>query len=70
MAPDRWVILDDQDSDITYVGNWFRDSGSKDNIGNFGPPYLHTLHGTSADGSVTFKFNGMCPRSCFLSLGL
>jgi hypothetical protein len=59
MASDRWVVVDDTDPSIVYSGPWFLDSsGSQDNVGNFGPPYLETLHGTSADGSVSFEFNG------------
>lgn len=58
MAPDRWVVLNDDNPAITYMGSWFQDTGSKDNVGNFGPPYQHTLHGTSIAGSVLFEFNG------------
>ncbi|KAF9439548.1 hypothetical protein P691DRAFT_690435 [Macrolepiota fuliginosa MF-IS2] len=59
MAPDRWVVLDDTDIAIKYTGDWFLDTTtSKDTIGNFGLPYLHTLHGTSTNGSISAEFNG------------
>lgn len=58
MAPDRWVVLDDTSPDIKYNGSWFSDFGSQDQIGNYGPPYLYTLHGTTVDGTVEFEFNG------------
>ncbi|KAF9440560.1 hypothetical protein P691DRAFT_608922, partial [Macrolepiota fuliginosa MF-IS2] len=56
----RWVVLDDTDIAIKYTGSWFLlYTTSEDAIGNFGPPYLHTLHGTSTNGSISAKFNGM-----------
>ncbi|KAF5344753.1 hypothetical protein D9756_011073 [Leucocoprinus leucothites] len=59
MAPDRWVVIDDADPGLDYSGTWFSDTtGSQDNVGNFGPPYLDTLHGIRADGSVSLQFNG------------
>lgn len=59
MAPDRWVALDGNDSSIIYIGTWFPDFGSKEFVGNYGPPYLHTLHGTSTNGTVSLEFNGV-----------
>ncbi|KAF8912162.1 hypothetical protein CPB84DRAFT_1742776 [Gymnopilus junonius] len=41
----RSVLVDDTDSGIQYIGSWFADTGTLDNIGNFGPPYKSTLHG-------------------------
>ncbi|KAF9447284.1 hypothetical protein P691DRAFT_731767 [Macrolepiota fuliginosa MF-IS2] len=58
MAPDRWVVTDDNDTDITYTGPWFKDAGTKGNVGNFGPPYLNTLHGISSNGVASFVFSG------------
>ncbi|KAJ3567290.1 hypothetical protein NP233_g6454 [Leucocoprinus birnbaumii] len=60
MAPDRWVVVDDADVEggITYNGNWFSDTGSQNNVGNFGPPYLGTLHGITTNGFLSFPFSG------------
>ncbi|KAF5345408.1 hypothetical protein D9756_010993 [Leucocoprinus leucothites] len=56
---DRWVVIDDTDPGLDYGGPWFSDTtGSQDNLGSRGPPYLETLHGIRADGSVSFQFNG------------
>ncbi|KAF5344751.1 hypothetical protein D9756_011075 [Leucocoprinus leucothites] len=55
----RWVVVDDIDPKISYSGAWLPDNnGSGANPGNFGPPYLGTLHGISTNGSVSFPFNG------------
>ncbi|KIM39555.1 hypothetical protein M413DRAFT_12137 [Hebeloma cylindrosporum] len=55
----RWVLVDDSDSGISYIGaGWFPDKGSLDSLGNFGPPYLSTLHGTQSDGSFSYTFTG------------
>ena len=60
----RLVVVDDTDSSIQYTGNWFADtSGSQDNVGNYGPAYQSTLHGTKDDASLSFSFTGQ-----FLSL--
>ncbi|KAJ3567289.1 hypothetical protein NP233_g6455 [Leucocoprinus birnbaumii] len=59
MASSRRVVVDDTDDSIVYIGAWFLDaSGSQDNVGNFGPPYMGTLHGISTIGSVLFNFSG------------
>jgi hypothetical protein len=56
---ERKVVVDDTDPSISYVGSWFSDnSGSWDNAGILGAPWLETLHFTSANGSVSFEFNG------------
>jgi len=55
---DRWVLADDMDSSISYVGPWFTDTGSLDGLGDNGPPYLSTLHGVNSPGSLTYNFNG------------
>ncbi|KAF9458802.1 hypothetical protein BDZ94DRAFT_1312913 [Collybia nuda] len=56
----RRIVVDDLDSgQIQYVWpGWFRDYGSHDNDGTWGPPYQHTLYGTKVNGNLTFKFNG------------
>ena len=55
----RWVLVDDSDSGISYDGaGWFQDKGSLDGLGNFGPPYLSTLHGTQSAGSFSYTFTG------------
>ena len=57
-ADPRWIIVDDVDSQIQYTGPWFADQGSEDSVGNFGPPYLSTMHGTNSNASLSFAFNG------------
>jgi hypothetical protein len=55
----RKVVIDDQDSNtIQYSGQWFTTTSAEDNVGNFGPPYLRTLHGTKHDANVSFEFDG------------
>ncbi|KAG5638613.1 hypothetical protein H0H81_011503 [Sphagnurus paluster] len=55
----RKIVVDDTDSRILYSGQgWFQDQGSEDNVGNFGPTYLRTSHGTKANGSASFAFEG------------
>ncbi|KAF4617200.1 hypothetical protein D9613_005641 [Agrocybe pediades] len=55
----RQVVVDDNDPGIQYVGPWFLDtSGSQDTVGNFGPPYLETLHGTKSSASLSYSFTG------------
>jgi len=59
MAPPiRWVVVDDTTPDIVYNGSWVADVGSLNNIGNFGPPYLNTLHGTNSSVNLSFNFSG------------
>lgn len=59
-APARWVIVDDADTSISYTGSWFSENGGgQHKIGNFGTPYLETLHGISEDGSISLEFNGV-----------
>jgi hypothetical protein len=51
--------VDDVDSQIQYTGPWFPDQGgSQDSVGNFGPPYQNTLHGTNSSASLSFPFHG------------
>jgi hypothetical protein len=55
----RSIVYDDQDTDIIqYSGQWYPHTSAEDNAGNFGPPYLRTLHGTNHDASVSFEFDG------------
>ncbi|RDB27359.1 hypothetical protein Hypma_004464 [Hypsizygus marmoreus] len=55
----RRIVIDDSDSGIRYSGQgWFQDSGSQDKFGNFGPTYQHTSHGTNANDSFSFSFEG------------
>ncbi|KAF8912163.1 hypothetical protein CPB84DRAFT_1841850 [Gymnopilus junonius] len=54
----RSVFVDDTDSGIQYIGSWFADTGTQNNLGNFGPPYKSTLHGIKSDGSFSYNFQG------------
>ena len=54
----QWIIVDDVDSQIQYTGPWFADQGSRDSVGNFGPAYQSTMHGTTSNASLSFTFNG------------
>ncbi|XP_006455774.1 hypothetical protein AGABI2DRAFT_210331 [Agaricus bisporus var. bisporus H97] len=54
----RKVVYDDQDPIIQYSGEWFEKFGALEGLGNFGSPYLYTLHGTNHDASVSFEFDG------------
>ncbi|KAF9458806.1 hypothetical protein BDZ94DRAFT_1300969 [Collybia nuda] len=55
----RAVVIDDTDPNIKYEGEgWFQDNVSQDDLGNFGPTYEHTLHGTKANSSLTYTFQG------------
>ncbi|KAG6904815.1 hypothetical protein DXG01_006988 [Tephrocybe rancida] len=59
MGSPRQVVIDDNDNQIHYFGqNWFQDQGSQDNVGNFGPTYQNTSHGTTGNDSVSFSFVG------------
>ena len=60
--PPRLVVVDDTDGSIEYTGPWLLDNKSKDAAGNFGPPYLHTLHSTKDSAALTFSFNGKLQR--------
>ena len=55
----RRVMVDDTSQDVNYIGgSWFADIGSQDSAGNFGPPFLSTLHGTNSSASLSLSFSG------------
>ncbi|KAF8162745.1 hypothetical protein B0H34DRAFT_692785 [Crassisporium funariophilum] len=54
----RFIVVDDTNTQITYDGLWFPDTGSLDSVGNDGAPYLSTLHGTKPNASLSFTFEG------------
>jgi hypothetical protein len=55
----RKVVYDDQELNTSqYSGQWFATTSTEENIGNFGPAYLNTLHGTNHDAKIFFEFNG------------
>jgi len=60
----RWIVVDDTDPAIEYVGPWFQDTGSQDTVGSFGPAYLNSLHGTNQLASLSFSFNGKFYANC------
>ncbi|KAJ7089063.1 hypothetical protein C8R44DRAFT_818741 [Mycena epipterygia] len=63
-APLRQRVIDDTDPTIQYGANgWFVANPSTLNVGNFGPIYNGTSHGTStSNSSVSFSFNGTSIR--------
>ncbi|KAG6873170.1 hypothetical protein C0995_002019 [Termitomyces sp. Mi166 len=59
VSPPRQIVVDDADSQIHYFGSgWFEDEGSQDKVGNFGPTYKTTSHGTKGNDSISFSFVG------------
>jgi hypothetical protein len=58
--PSRPIVLDDTDPSIKYSGSsWFLDQSGVHDAGNFGPTYMHTLHGTTTNGQISFDFRGI-----------
>lgn len=58
-SPARWVVVDEADSSIHYTGPWFvASSNDLDSLGNFGPTYLRTSHGTNGTASFDYSFQG------------
>ncbi|KAJ6481871.1 hypothetical protein C8R45DRAFT_1003328 [Mycena sanguinolenta] len=60
MSAPRSIVIDDTDLSIQYGSTgWFLADPSKLNtLGNFGPLYNDTSHGTSVDATLNFPFNG------------
>ncbi|KAF9485593.1 hypothetical protein BDN70DRAFT_871263 [Pholiota conissans] len=55
----RWVAVDDTSSSIKYSGPWTLDSGQNWQGGNFGAPYLNSLHNLKGgQGSFSYTFDG------------
>jgi len=54
----RWVVVDDTSAGIVYDGSWVADVGSLNGTGNFGAPYMNTLHGTNSSVNLSFNFSG------------
>lgn len=51
--------MDDTDPRVQYSGDWALDIGTFDTLGVFGPPYNHSMHGTSQNSaSFSFTFEG------------
>jgi len=56
------VVIDDTHPSIVYSTNppWILDdTGTKDDVGNFGKTLNTTLHGTPSNGSFSFSFSGI-----------
>jgi hypothetical protein len=63
----RRVVIDDTHPSIVYSTNppWFLDdTGTTDNVGNFGKSLNTTLHGTTANSSFSFSFSGIIICLC------
>jgi len=55
----RQIVVDDTDPRIQYAGQvWFQDGEGQDHLGNFGPVFNHTQHGTNSSTSFLFSFEG------------
>ncbi|KAJ2928548.1 hypothetical protein H1R20_g8569, partial [Candolleomyces eurysporus] len=56
----RRILVDDASAQIQYSGNWTVNSqGIQDKIGDFGPTFRQTLHGTPQPfGNLSFTFEG------------
>ncbi|KAJ7184018.1 hypothetical protein B0H12DRAFT_1040471 [Mycena haematopus] len=58
-TPPRQRVVDDTDPSVQYGPNgWFVANPSTLNVGNFGPIYQDTSHGTTSNSNLTFPFNG------------
>ncbi|KAH6888346.1 hypothetical protein BKA70DRAFT_59894 [Coprinopsis sp. MPI-PUGE-AT-0042] len=61
--PSRWTVIDNMDPSIRYNGpGWFSTNDAKETVGNFGPTYLSTLHGTNFNAELSFAFNRSAVR--------
>ena len=57
------IIVDDTNTNIKYSGPWFITAqNSQLNVGNNGPPFQNTLHGTNENASLSYSFNGVSMR--------
>jgi len=56
MAARRLVVVDDNDSSITYGPSWIQ-QGDR-NVGTFGPSFKQTLHATSLNTTLSTTFTG------------
>lgn len=56
----RWVAVDDNDGAINYSNGWTQQNGASwNNQGNFGQPFMNTLHAvTGGSASFSYTFNG------------
>lgn len=55
----RWVVIDDNDSRLSYSGSWSRSNGDRyNNQGNFGQTFDNSLHTTTSASSVSYSFTG------------
>ncbi|KAF8969618.1 hypothetical protein BDZ97DRAFT_209852 [Flammula alnicola] len=50
------IQVDDTDLNINYSGSWFN-ATTHDDQGQFGYPFLGTLHGTASNASFSYAFN-------------
>ena len=66
------IIVDDTNTNIKYSGPWFITAqNSQLNVGNNGPPFQNTLHGTNENASLSYSFNGVSMSLvCFIPLSL
>ncbi|KIK62832.1 hypothetical protein GYMLUDRAFT_242468 [Collybiopsis luxurians FD-317 M1] len=56
-----WFMVDDTDPRLNYSGSWsFVNASGRivDNINESGPVFNNTLHSTTANGTVSFRFSG------------
>ncbi|KAF8150202.1 hypothetical protein B0H34DRAFT_732997 [Crassisporium funariophilum] len=59
MSAPRFVLVDDTNPGIKYDGPWSAAThGSQDDVGNFGPPFLSTLHAVNTNAGLSYSFSG------------
>ncbi|KAF8188033.1 hypothetical protein BJ912DRAFT_968977 [Pholiota molesta] len=58
MSETLTIQVDDTDPGISYTGDWIADTGSLDNLGNFGAPMMSTSHYIKGTGSFSYTFSG------------
>lgn len=56
----RWVIVDDTDPRIEYVGPWYNGSSQTNDFGDFGPLFQGTVHGVDSQhlANISYMFTG------------